>query len=99
MKQKEPGNGNGIKDIFKKIKKNEDSQKQKAQAKKIHARMTNTSLQTAFYSGHDVSQDKGDAMANRVKAIAEKYKVQEEIKEDEEKPSQMSLPKPSASSK
>lgn len=56
-------------------------------------------LQTAFYSGHDAAQDKGDAMANRVKAIAEKYKVQEEIKEDEEKPSRLSRKKLSESIK
>jgi hypothetical protein len=51
-------------------------------------------LQSAFYSSHEASLDKGDAIANRVKAIAEKYKVQEEIKEDEEKPSQLTLAKP-----
>jgi hypothetical protein len=56
-------------------------------------------LQSAFYSSHEVSLEKGDAMASRVKAIAEKYKVQEEIKEDEEKPSQLSLVKPGTPNK
>lgn len=93
LKQKvQTANASGIRDIFKKIKRNEDKQKENAENRKM-LQKKNQNFSSGLQSAFSQDSAKDDKMEQRVKAIAEKYKVDEEIKEDEERPSYIDLQK------